>query len=192
MSSSAANAAVLKEKTLKKPPICMPDQVLCKKATVERMKAQQERWMAQREAALEQEEHIQPAGHSPAERGSAGQHAPAAAGVARPEGSGDTLTALEQARRLVADAVKQELQLLDDTRDTRGGGAREMGGDEERRSSDLSGTGAPVRAPVRHTEVRSTGSGGDSDIADEDFAELDEMQDFLTAVEFQMNELDDL
>ena len=38
--------------SIKTPPVSMPDQVLCKRATVERMKAQHLRWMAQREAAL--------------------------------------------------------------------------------------------------------------------------------------------
>ena len=46
-----------------KTPVSMPDQILCKRATVERMRAQQARWLAQREMALSRGEQHLPQPH---------------------------------------------------------------------------------------------------------------------------------
>ncbi len=100
---------------LKKPPVCMPDQVLCKKATVERMKAMQARWFAQREAALA-------GGREGGEEGDGAtqpQTAPASCAAERPcthrdsepTRDGCARSAAEQARQLVEQAVREELQL---------------------------------------------------------------------------------
>jgi len=164
---------------LKKPPICMPDQVLCKQATVERLQAQQARWLLQREEALHREarerpdvEHELPAGRTAGDRRGRAEEADGCCQRA--------VTASEQARQLISDAVREELKIMQD--------ASAAASAQGRQKGIVSRT---LQAPVQSKNTCAAGSDGFKD-ADEDFAELDEMQDFLTAMEFQMKEIDDL
>ena len=213
--------------TLKKPPVSMPDQVLCKQATVERMKTMQARWFAQREEALGREVETVKTAHPPtsAERP---RHTHQDSGSMRGSCS---LSAMEQARQLVEQAVREELRLMvaeadyapaqpaqgeggaeeerEKTRAERARGhscqdrSRDSAAEEETRrmlqeiSAEEEALGVwclqdtllsmPASRHVMPASVqREDGLNED----DENFAELDEMHDFLTAVQFQMHELE--
>jgi len=156
--------------SIKTPPVSMPDQVLCKRATVERMKAQHLRWMAQREAALSKQEplteqnreesrshHRQPgldlAGHS----------------TDNPPMSSSSFAAKAE-QPIAQSAAREEMQAVTDTQN-----------------------------PASHKDPASTATyskwpecNGNGEFDSEDLVELDQMQDFLTAMGLQMKEIDHL
>jgi len=238
--------------TLKKPPVSMPDQVLCKQATVERMKTMQAKWFAQRDEVLRREEETVKTAQTPsaAERP---RHTHQDSGLTR----GGCL--LEQAQQLVEQAVREELRLGDAEAEYApaqraqgqpgrppgcpGQPGRQPGGGEARQGARRGGSRAEEqrdkacaeRARRHSCHDLSRGSAAEEETRrmlqeiaaeeealgvwclqdtllsmpasrhvvpafvqrpdglnedDEDFAELDEMNDFLTAVQFQMHELE--
>jgi hypothetical protein len=208
--------------TLKKPPVSMPDQVLCKQATVSRMKTMQAKWFAQREEALGREEETVKTAQPP----SAAERPRHTYQDSRSMRGSCSLSAMEQARQLVEQAVREELRLgveADYAPAQRAPGkASGSRAEEERARGHSCQDGSRVSAAEeetrrmlqeiaaeeealgvwclqdtllsmpasRHVMPASVQRQDGLNDDDEDFAELDEMHDFLTAVQFQMHELE--
>lgn len=207
--------------TLKKPPVSMPDQVLCKQATVARMKTMQAKWFAQREEALGRVEETLHTAQPP----SAAERPRHTHQDSRSMRGSCSLSAMEQARQLVEQAVREELRLgvqadyalaqlapgqasgsrAEEER-ARGhscqDGSRDSAAEEETRrmlqeiSAEEEALGVwclqdMLSMPAsRHVMPASVQRQDRLNEDDEDFAELDEMHDFLTAVQFQMHDLE--
>ena len=193
----------------------MPDQILCKRATVERMRAQQARWLAQRERALGREEQHLSQQHEE-EAGSCSES------QCTPRGGGDTVNQTESpnipAQLAIGTALQKQITDNMQTSATmshartqkpsenRGGASeafmqfhtpnllcmeRDFHGPAEessRRSCSVARLKAAQETSV-HPPFQPCESGDPHGVCDSD-SELEEMQDFLTAMEFQMREFD--
>ena len=153
--------------SIKTPPVSMPDQVLCKRATVERMKAQHLRWMAQREAALSKQEPLTEESRSPPRQPGidlAGHPA-----NNPPMASSSFTTKTEQP--VAQSAVREEMQAVTD--------AQNPSSHKDPRPSSSTATYSKWPECNGHGEFDS-----------EHLVELDQVQDFLTAMGLQMKEID--
>ena len=155
------------------PPVSMPDQVLCKRATVERMKAQHLRWMAQREAALSKPK---PLTEQSREESLTRQHGHAANTLCRannPPMASISFTAKAE-QHVAQSAARQEMQAVTD--------AQKPASRKDPRPS--SSTATYSKWPECKGELESEHL--------EHLEELDQIQDFLTAMGLQMKEIDHL
>lgn len=191
------------KKSLKTPPPCMPDQVLCKRATIERMRGQQARWMAQREAALSQD-----GGACRDEEPTELDSTCAARNnqlAERRRGSEPVATDYaEQTRRLVEQAVLEEMCREQEDPEMRSWSPKaDFDSDQVAWHSDATPEARfpaierALAARARRMNAQPAASARcfttrQEELAeeDEDFAEIDEMQDWMAAMEFQIDEID--
>lgn len=152
--------------SIKTPPVSMPDQVLCKRATVERMKAQHLRWMAQREAALSKQE---PLTEQNREESRSHHRQPgldlAGHPTDNPPMASSSFTAKAE-QPIAQSAAREEMQAVTDAQN-------------------------PSSARTA-TYSKWPECNGNGEFDSKDLVELDQMQDFLTAMGFQMKEIDHL
>ena len=141
----------------------MPDQVLCKKATVERMRAQQARWFAQREEALRASGELQQARVPSDCDVSSRRTAQASIGKTSPPAQ-HHIAQEAASERLLAAAEDQT-----ETKQT------------QQRAQ---------KSPTTNQYNRSCAALVEEN--DEDLDELDDIQDFFKAMEFQISEIDSM
>ena len=176
--------------SIKTPPVSMPDQVLCKRATVERMKAQHLRWMAQREAALSKQEPLTEQNREE----SRSPHRQLGIDLAGHPANNPPMASISftaKTEQLSAQsAAREEMQAVTD--------AQKPASHEDPRPSDTSQSlticdvfkVADPRPSATYSKWPECNCNGDFD--SEHLVELDQMQDFLTAMGLQMKEIDHL
>ena len=157
----------------KTPPVSMPDQVLCKRATVERMKAQHLRWMAQREAALSKQEPLTEQNREE----SRSPHRLLGIDLAGHPANDPSMASISFTAKTeqpsAQSAARAEMQAVTD--------AQNPGSHKEPR---------PPSSAATYSKWPECNGNGEFD--SEHLVELDQMQDFLTAMGLQMKEIDHL